>query len=150
VKSNNSGISQSLKLRIFVGKILPISPKLNFTSNTSGCYGLTLVLFVPKYVWNQCLKFYRLLGEAGFVKININGSLLLLTHRKMVSEKGRICCIHCRFLFQRYRTIGRQTAGDAASRPRRPECALRVSAGRSEVDGAQLVRIPRKSWRLRF
>jgi len=31
---------QSLKLRILMEKILSISLKLNFTPNTSGCYGL--------------------------------------------------------------------------------------------------------------
>jgi len=39
LKFNNLGIFQSLKLRILVGKILPISLKLNFTPNTLGCYG---------------------------------------------------------------------------------------------------------------
>jgi len=37
---NHLGIFQSLKLRISVGKILPISLKLNFTPNTLGCHGL--------------------------------------------------------------------------------------------------------------
>jgi len=37
---NYLGIFQSLKLRIFMEKILFISLKLNFTSNTLGCYGL--------------------------------------------------------------------------------------------------------------
>jgi len=40
LKFNNSGIFQSLKLRILVEKILPISLNLNFTPNTLGCYGL--------------------------------------------------------------------------------------------------------------
>jgi len=39
-KFNNLGIFQSLKLRISVEKILPISFKLNFSPNTLGCYGL--------------------------------------------------------------------------------------------------------------
>jgi len=39
---NNLGIFQSLKLRVFVEKILPISLKLNFTPNTLACYGLRL------------------------------------------------------------------------------------------------------------
>jgi len=34
------GIFQGLKLRILMGKIISISPKLIFTPNTSGCYGL--------------------------------------------------------------------------------------------------------------
>jgi len=34
------GISQSLKLRISMGKILSISLELNFTPNTLGCSGL--------------------------------------------------------------------------------------------------------------
>jgi len=41
LKFNNLGIFQSLKLRILVEKILPISFTLNFTPNTFGCYGLT-------------------------------------------------------------------------------------------------------------
>jgi len=36
-------IFQSLKLRILMGKILQISLKLNFTSNTLGGYGLKKV-----------------------------------------------------------------------------------------------------------
>jgi len=40
LKFNNLGIFQSLKLRNLVGKILPISLKLDFTPNTLGCYGL--------------------------------------------------------------------------------------------------------------
>jgi len=40
LKFNYSGILQSLKLRILMEKILPISLKLNFTPNTFGCYGL--------------------------------------------------------------------------------------------------------------
>jgi len=37
---NNLGISQGLKWRNSMGKILRISLKLNFTPNTLGCYGL--------------------------------------------------------------------------------------------------------------
>jgi len=37
---NNLGIFHSLKLRVLMGKFLSISPKLNFTSNTLGCYVL--------------------------------------------------------------------------------------------------------------
>jgi len=37
---NNLGLFQSLKLRILIGKILPISLELNFTQNTLGNYGL--------------------------------------------------------------------------------------------------------------
>jgi len=40
LKFNYSGIFQSLKLRILMGKVLLISLKLNFTANTLGCYGL--------------------------------------------------------------------------------------------------------------
>jgi len=40
VKFNNLDIFQSVKLRILMKKILPISLKLNFTSNTFGGYGL--------------------------------------------------------------------------------------------------------------
>jgi len=40
LKFNNLGIFQSPKFRILMEKILPISLKLNFTSNTLGCYGL--------------------------------------------------------------------------------------------------------------
>jgi len=41
MKLNYLGISESLKLRILMEKILPIALKLiNFTPNTSGCYGL--------------------------------------------------------------------------------------------------------------
>jgi len=48
LKFNNLGISQSLKLRILIGKILPIS-KPNFTHNTSGCYGLINHVYVNGY-----------------------------------------------------------------------------------------------------
>jgi len=41
LKCINSGISQSLKLRILMEKILSISLKLNFTPNTLGCFGLS-------------------------------------------------------------------------------------------------------------
>jgi len=41
LKFNYLGIFQSLKLRILMEKVLPISLKLNFTPNTLGCYGLT-------------------------------------------------------------------------------------------------------------
>jgi len=41
---NNLSIFQSLKFCILMEKILPISLKLNFTPNTFGCYGLTLVV----------------------------------------------------------------------------------------------------------
>jgi len=40
LKFNNLVIFQSLKLRNLMGKILRISLKLNFTTNTLGCYGL--------------------------------------------------------------------------------------------------------------
>jgi len=40
LKFYNLGIFKSLKLRNLVRKILPISLKLNFTPNTSGCKGL--------------------------------------------------------------------------------------------------------------
>jgi len=40
LKFNHLDISQSLKLRVLVGKIFPISLKLNFIPNTLGCYGL--------------------------------------------------------------------------------------------------------------
>jgi len=39
LKFNNLGIFQSLKLRILMEKILPISLKLNFTPNTLGGMG---------------------------------------------------------------------------------------------------------------
>jgi len=41
LKFNNLGIFQSLKFRISMEKILPISLKQNFTPNTLGCHGLT-------------------------------------------------------------------------------------------------------------
>jgi len=53
LKFNNFGIFQSLKLRILVEKILPVSLKLNFTPNTLGCYGLTLIRKPPQ----GCLDF---------------------------------------------------------------------------------------------
>jgi len=40
LKFNYFRIFQSLKLRIFVGKIISIYLKLNFTPNTLGCFGL--------------------------------------------------------------------------------------------------------------
>jgi len=39
---NDLGTFQSLKFCILMGKVLPISLKLNFTRNTLGCYGLRL------------------------------------------------------------------------------------------------------------
>jgi len=45
LKFNNLGISQSLKLLILVEKIRPISPKLNFTPNTLGCYQIIMIFF---------------------------------------------------------------------------------------------------------
>jgi len=39
LKFNYLGIYQSLKLRILMEKFLSISPELNFTPNTLGCYG---------------------------------------------------------------------------------------------------------------
>jgi len=41
LKFNNLGIFQSLKLRILVGKIPPITLKLSFTPNTLSCQGLS-------------------------------------------------------------------------------------------------------------
>ena len=41
LKFDNLSIFQSLKLRDWMGKILRISLKLNFTPNNLGCYGLT-------------------------------------------------------------------------------------------------------------
>jgi len=41
LKLYNLGILKSLKLRILVKKIPPISLELNFTPNTLGCKGLT-------------------------------------------------------------------------------------------------------------
>jgi len=41
LKFNNFGISQSLKFRILMETILPISLKLKFTVNTLGYHGLT-------------------------------------------------------------------------------------------------------------
>jgi len=40
LKFNNLSTSQSLKFRILMEKILPISLKLNSTPNPLGCYGL--------------------------------------------------------------------------------------------------------------
>jgi len=45
LKFNNVGIFQSLKLRISMEKIFPISFKLIFTPNTVGCHGFTSVLY---------------------------------------------------------------------------------------------------------
>jgi len=42
LKFNNLGIFQSLKLRILILKILPISLKVNFTRNTLGDNGLNM------------------------------------------------------------------------------------------------------------
>jgi len=38
---HNFSIFQSLKFRVSMEKILPISLKLNFTPNALGCYGLS-------------------------------------------------------------------------------------------------------------
>ena len=40
MKFNNLDTFQSLKLRILMEIILPVSLKLNFAPNTLGCYGL--------------------------------------------------------------------------------------------------------------
>jgi len=60
---HNLGIFQSFKLCILVGKVLPISLKLNFISNTLGCYGLTYgdktggaILFVSPHISSVNLK----------------------------------------------------------------------------------------------
>jgi len=49
LKFNNLGISQSLKLRNLIGKILRLSSKLNFTSNNLGCYGLSFKTCAMKW-----------------------------------------------------------------------------------------------------
>jgi len=54
---NYLGIFQSLKLRILVGKIRSIS-LLNFTPNTSGCYGLNIKKRGKKLVSSLREKFY--------------------------------------------------------------------------------------------
>jgi len=41
VKFISLSIFQSLKLRILIEKFILISPKLKFSANTLGCYGLT-------------------------------------------------------------------------------------------------------------
>jgi len=46
LKFDNLRIFQSLKLRVLVEKILPISLKLKFTQNTLGCYGLKVKILV--------------------------------------------------------------------------------------------------------
>jgi len=46
LKFNKLGIFQSLKIRILMEEILPISLKLNFTPNTLGCYGLKTPLYL--------------------------------------------------------------------------------------------------------
>jgi len=48
LKFNYLGISQSVKLRILMEKIISISLKLNFIPNTLGCYGLM------KYIVENC------------------------------------------------------------------------------------------------
>jgi len=52
LKFYNLGILKSLKLRILVKKIRPISLKLNFTPNTLGCKGLRGAshFFLPQFV----------------------------------------------------------------------------------------------------
>ena len=40
LKFNNLGTFQRLKSRILMEKKLPITLKINFTQDTSGCYGL--------------------------------------------------------------------------------------------------------------
>jgi len=42
LKCNYLGIFQSFKMRISMEKILSISLKLNFITNTLGCYGLSI------------------------------------------------------------------------------------------------------------
>jgi len=55
-----SGISQSLKLRISLEKILSISLELNFTPNTLGCYGLKAIRKVrQKSVISSKIKFIK-------------------------------------------------------------------------------------------
>jgi len=61
---NYLGISQSLKLRILMGKILLISLKLNFTPNILGCYELR------KYAANyRGLTFYTFISFISFIFI---------------------------------------------------------------------------------
>jgi len=48
-KFNNLGIFQSLKLRILMEKILPISPKLNFTPNTLGLLWVNALAATANY-----------------------------------------------------------------------------------------------------
>jgi len=43
---NYAGIFRSFEFRFSLEKILPIPLKLNFTTNTSGCYGL-------KQIWDH-------------------------------------------------------------------------------------------------
>jgi len=53
MKLNYLGIFQSLKSRILMEIIPLISLKLNFTPNTSGCYGLK-----DKAIFGQVKQFY--------------------------------------------------------------------------------------------
>ena len=43
LKFNNFGIFQSLKFRVLIKTILPISLRLYFTLNALGCYGLNFI-----------------------------------------------------------------------------------------------------------
>jgi len=61
LKFNYLGIFQSLKLRILMEIILPISLKLNFTPNNLGCYGLK--------VWRLRLSTKLKLGKSVIFEI---------------------------------------------------------------------------------
>jgi len=65
LKFNNSGFFQSLKLRILVEKIIPISLNLNFTLNALGCYGLILDKKTP--LTNSSVKLTNLFPAASKV-----------------------------------------------------------------------------------
>jgi len=56
LKFNDIGISQSLKLRFLMEKILPTFLKLNFTSNTLGCYGLSIYRAVYNTLYKILIK----------------------------------------------------------------------------------------------
>jgi len=82
LKFNYFGTSQSLKLRILMERILLISPKLNFTPSTLGCYGLK-----PSQQWHDpLLKTDRQVSlqiEESWVEFNF--------------DKGRSCYLSDKF-----------------------------------------------------
>jgi len=75
LKFFNLGIFQSLKLRILMEKILPISLKINFTPNTLGCYGLSEKIRINSKIVQQGIWCHNWLGFPRLMTIYTEFSL---------------------------------------------------------------------------